>query len=255
LNISGLEPVATFEEDPGELKKDSDGPYLYRNAMEMPRAYLVDHAALVMHTGAYDWRDWRAMVYSETWNPRTTAMIRSDPGTVSRLPPDFLERFDVIVAFGEPGPGKVLKKRVAAAKKPLLECRAADTRWAVTKQCGEALKHAQTEHHPLPDPKREWNQAHLSLPDDAGGRWLILAETYSIYPGWKAEVDGYPVSLFTANGAATAISLPEGAQEVLLSYVPPGFKMGMAVSLTGLAVCVILLRHWIRRRRSERRRG
>ena len=71
--------------------------------------------------------------------------------------------------------------------------------------------------------------------------WLVLAETFAIYPGWSARVDGAPARLFIANGAATAIALGADASEVVFEYVPPGFRLGMATSLGGLLICMLVL--------------
>jgi uncharacterized membrane protein YfhO len=91
------------------------------------------------------------------------------------------------------------------------------------------------------DPPREWNGEHVRLPDGAGGRWLLLAETCSIYPGWKARVDGAPARIFVADAAATAIPLPEGAREVALAYVPPGLVPGLLATTGGVLLVVVLL--------------
>jgi hypothetical protein len=245
LDVPGFEFVGRYEEDRFELKEDSDGPYLYRNELELPRAYLVDHAALVTYTGPYVWRDWLAMVYNTSWNTGTTAMIRSDPVKLEAMKPEFFSRFDAAVVFGEEELGAELKGGIASAGVPLLEGRTLPNRWAVSRKCGEILEKAKTKYRRLPDPEPGWNEARLTLPEDAGGRWLILAETYSIYPGWTARVDGEVVPLFTANGAATAIPLPEGAREVYLGYVPPGYYAGLAISLAGLVCCLILLWRFI----------
>lgn len=64
--------------------------------------------------------------------------------------------------------------------------------------------------------------------------FLLLADTF--YPGWRAEVDGRPVTLYRANLSVRAIQLPRGQHVVRFTYEPPGFALGSRITLATLAV-------------------
>jgi hypothetical protein len=66
---------------------------------------------------------------------------------------------------------------------------------------------------------------------------LVLADAYS--PDWRATVDGRPATVFRANYALRAVWLPEGTHEVVFSYRPRSFQVGLAVS--GATLLFLLL--------------
>ncbi|MBW1741398.1 MAG: YfhO family protein [Deltaproteobacteria bacterium] len=69
-------------------------------------------------------------------------------------------------------------------------------------------------------------------------KFLFLSESY--YPGWKVYVDGVKGEIYRANYAFRGVPLAPGRHEVLFVYDPLSFKLGMALTLLGLAVCTAL---------------
>ena len=75
---------------------------------------------------------------------------------------------------------------------------------------------------------------HLEL--DVGAcdeSYLIITDSY--YPGWHATVDGRQAPIHRANHALRAVRIPQGAHRVRFEYRPPGFRVGLALSLLGWA--------------------
>jgi hypothetical protein len=66
--------------------------------------------------------------------------------------------------------------------------------------------------------------------------WLSVALVH--YPGWVADIDGQPVPIVRAYGAASAIPLPTGEHIVTLSYQPASFTLGAIISIA--SACLIL---------------
>jgi hypothetical protein len=76
---------------------------------------------------------------------------------------------------------------------------------------------------------------------------LVVREAFAA--GWKASVDGVPVTATRANGRHLAIALPAGAHAVRLDYEPPGLRVGLAIAG---AAALVVAGLWIRpRRRTE----
>ena len=71
----------------------------------------------------------------------------------------------------------------------------------------------------------------------AADGFLLLADTF--YPGWTAEVDGRPVTLYRANLSVRAVQLPRGPHVVRFTYEPPGFALGLRISLLALSLLLI----------------
>jgi hypothetical protein len=76
-----------------------------------------------------------------------------------------------------------------------------------------------------------------------GNGLLVLSEVH--YPGWRAWVDGQPVSLLVADHALRAVPVPAGEHLVELRFVPTLWTAGLAVSavsLVAFAIGLVVLR-------------
>jgi membrane protein YfhO len=73
---------------------------------------------------------------------------------------------------------------------------------------------------------------------------LVVRDTW--FPGWEARVDGRRAPILRANHAFRALALGPGTHAVELAYRPLSFRLGIALSLTGLALAAGI--HRARRR-------
>jgi hypothetical protein len=64
-------------------------------------------------------------------------------------------------------------------------------------------------------------------------RFLVLNEQHT--KDWRVTIDGQPAPLFRANYLVQGVVVEPGEHLVRFFYDPPAFKLGMAVSLVGLA--------------------
>ncbi len=90
--------------------------------------------------------------------------------------------------------------------------------------------------------------AHEILADVETDAPTLVTIAQSFYHPWRAFVDGQPVKLWRANYAFQALAVPAGKHTVRLVYVDEKFRLGLGISLAGLAVCGFL---WWRSPRSE----
>jgi hypothetical protein len=67
----------------------------------------------------------------------------------------------------------------------------------------------------------------------------MLSLAYPDYPGWEATLDGQPVPILRAYGALTAIEVPAGKHEVMLTYNPLSYRVGSVIS--GVTVVLVLI--------------
>jgi uncharacterized membrane protein YfhO len=69
---------------------------------------------------------------------------------------------------------------------------------------------------------------------DAPG-WLILLDSW--YPGWRAEIDGFPARLRRADYDFRAVGVRGGRSTVRFYYAPLSFRLGLALAaLASLAL-------------------
>jgi hypothetical protein len=73
---------------------------------------------------------------------------------------------------------------------------------------------------------------------------LVLGEPW--YPGWKASVNGSEARVEPVNGWMRGVRVPAGRSDVVLTFSPQSFRLGMAGSLAGL--CAIAILAWPRRK-------
>ena len=78
----------------------------------------------------------------------------------------------------------------------------------------------------------------VQLPPRASGR-LVLADAY--YPGWTAVVAGRPVRIQRYAGYMRAVSIPDGASEVVFEYRPGWLAPALVVNALALGITLGLL--------------
>ena len=99
---------------------------------------------------------------------------------------------------------------------------------------------------PLADPSTstvtvvETSSAHLEAQVQTTGNHLVVfSQIY--YPGWQATLDGQPVEVKRVNVVQQGVLVPPGNHVLELSFQPVSFWWGMAISVTGILVDLVLL--------------
>ena len=78
---------------------------------------------------------------------------------------------------------------------------------------------------------------------------LIVADTF--YPAWRATVDGIPAPILRANLMFRGLTLEPGQHQIVLTYDPPRWRLGAAVSLGTLAgLAAVIAATYTRKKRS-----
>ncbi|MGB8951809.1 MAG: YfhO family protein [Candidatus Aminicenantales bacterium] len=68
--------------------------------------------------------------------------------------------------------------------------------------------------------------------------WVVLSDSF--YPGWKASLDGSPVSIYRANYVYRAVFVPAGQHTVTFNYLPPLLGLGLVVGLLSMAAALVI---------------
>ena len=70
---------------------------------------------------------------------------------------------------------------------------------------------------------------------------VFLSDTYD--PGWKAMVDGKETKIFRANFTFRAVVVPRGSHQILFTYDPLSFRIGLWTSIVSvIIVCIVIIR-------------
>jgi hypothetical protein len=70
--------------------------------------------------------------------------------------------------------------------------------------------------------------------ETAGEGYLFVGDTF--YPGWRATLDGQDTPLLRADYLFRAVKVPTGKHTVRMVFDPLSWKIGVALSIAGLAV-------------------
>jgi hypothetical protein len=80
----------------------------------------------------------------------------------------------------------------------------------------------------------------------------LLVQSETLYPGWRAWVNGRPSALESANFLFRAVEVPDGRSRVDVVYDTQTFRFGYFVSLCGLSCVAMLAIGLLARRRTAR---
>jgi hypothetical protein len=69
---------------------------------------------------------------------------------------------------------------------------------------------------------------------------VVVADT--LYPGWKATIDGKPAPIFPADLMFRAVRVGAGTHRIDFEYRPRSFRYGLALLALGVAAVAVLLR-------------
>lgn len=76
-----------------------------------------------------------------------------------------------------------------------------------------------------------------------GPGFLVVADTWM--PGWSAEWNGRPATIYRGNRAQRVVVLPSaGSHRVVMTYTPPGLSLGRTITLAAIVAWVALLASW-----------
>ena len=89
----------------------------------------------------------------------------------------------------------------------------------------------------------KWSDHGLRIEVDAAATAMVTI-AQAAAPGWRAEVDGKPATLWRANHAFQAVEVPAGHSSVVLRYSERTWPAGIALTLASGVVCALLWCRW-----------
>lgn len=73
----------------------------------------------------------------------------------------------------------------------------------------------------------------------------LLASSVPASPGWEARGPDGPLRTLRVDGALVGVAVPGSVAKVTLTYLPPGWKLGLAVSVFSGLTLLMLLGGWL----------
>jgi hypothetical protein len=149
--------------------------------------------------------------------------------------PDVLPRaYFVTQAYPVKTEAEIIAKLTSPHFDPSYEVIIMDTEDFLT---SEKQSHQIKGHIPVTVSEQGPNRIVLSVDAPASG-FVVLTDT--LYPGWQAMIDGQPTSIWPANLAFRAVAVEAGKHKIVFNYHPRSFSMGLWLSITTLAIMVVV---------------
>jgi len=246
INISGFRFFREFPEcsicgESVDTDGGIDGPYLYLNEMYLPRAYIADNGVLVVGDEEAVKQTAYGLLLNDNFNPANTVVIMGEKGKIDNYDIEFLKRFDAIFLgqgsidqnsrfileqYVNSG-GILLPDLVNGVNSVSLE-----ELDAVLSSFGGDYSDVNEVDISLYTP----NKRVMDLKGDGG--FLVTADKYFWYEGWKARIDGEPMEILRANGMNSAIYLEGEQGELIVKYSPKSFRNGLIILLITLSLII-----------------
>lgn len=259
LNISGFELVQKFEEcgtypngiDICQPDK-SDGPYLYKNKLFLPRAYIVNNSILIVGEDDPTKQVMYALMLDESYDPSTTAIIKGK-NKIKDYNLESLKRFNTIILT----PGSIDQNSVSLLN--LYKKDGGRLIPDVTK--GEASINKEEIEDALKSDKifipkdkelsyPSVNKAIINLEEGYNG-FLVLSEKFSMFlPDWTAKINGQQKEILRANGVISAVYLEGETGNIVFEYKPGSFIIGAWISsVTLILITAYFIFVFVRKRK------
>jgi len=261
VNIPNFTLVNKFEECGKYLDgidicqpKKSDGPYLYKNDIFLPRAFFAQKSILVYGDAANS----RDIVYyimlNNKFDPSGAIAVSSD--SAGDLSTDFLKKFDmVLIAGGTLTPQLLENLRSLSKEKIILPDFTKEENTITEKSLNNALETLNSGiSKKIPSPRQFSYSSSDSIEIDTAGRegMLFLSELFSSFNGWKAFIDGKETKILRANNILTAIYVPGGSRRIVLKYEPKSFIRGRNISLFVLSAMLLIIFYRLFRQKNDK---
>ncbi len=221
-----------------------DGPHLYVNDNVLPRAYTIENAILV--TGELD--NVKNIVYGilvhPDFNPRTTAVIH-DPRSLSEMSQSALSAYKVVIpiTLSNNADFSILASMKESGVRILPDILEGENQ-IDTAELEDILREMNGNVTTIQEVDvSHYTPNNVEVGPVTTGNFLILAEKYSMFPGWwKASTESNDVNMLRANAVGTAIPVSEiYSDTVTFRYLPPPFVIGSILSLTGILIGIVLI--------------
>lgn len=185
------------------------GPYLYENKQFLPRAYIIKNALLISGKQEDQIPLINYIFNLEMFDPKSIVLISTEKG-VGDIDFSLLERFVGVLSTD-----KMVTQN---------EFRA----WLSIRDNLKEIKIK--EYTP--------NRIKIELANESG--FLVLSETFSLFPGWTAKLNGHKIDLLRANFIGTAVVLDNASGELEFTYFQKTLKIGLIISSITLLIIFYL---------------
>ena len=244
INVSGLsfarkfeECEICFEDKPSET--GIGGPYLYINEKYLPRAYIAKNGLLVLGNEQNTENLMYGLMLLDSFNPTDTVIVpKRDVEDY-----EFLKKFEGVFLTSDSVTDEMvpLLQRYARDGGKLFPNVFAGEQDVSTQAIEGFLKGFDKGYGDVDEAQIvAYSPNQRIIQTDSDG-FLVLAEKFYLFEGWKAYGDGGRMPIMRANGVNSAVVL-DGSPKIDVRYKPKSFGIGATIS--GLTLLIVLFTLW-----------
>ncbi|MFH1317246.1 MAG: hypothetical protein ABII01_07030 [Candidatus Woesearchaeota archaeon] len=247
LNISGFELVKKAS-DCDECKSDEPninkgwGPYVYENKEVVPRAFLTEHAILLFGDKENIDKIMPRLLVGEEFNPRKTVLITKESDNKKLIENDLKKISGMIIAKSTLEESEINILREFHDKGGIVVPDIFNDENQITNEGIKKIFETDLDPVAIEDSDvitHDFDHKEIRL-NDGEGKFLVLSEKYSIFPGWKATVNGKEKELLNADSMITAIFIDEPG-DAIFSYMPQSYKTGRLITIITIILIIGVL--------------
>jgi len=247
LNVSGFKFINKFKEcetcwpEHEKIQKIA-GPYLYENEEFVSNAYITKNAILVVGEKNAAKQTMYAIMLNPEFKPHNMVIILGNEIEINSYNNDFLNKFkSIILTQGSVNQNSVSKLTEYVNNGGNLLPNLIKGEDSISeKRINDMLLSLEDETYKIEDKDitaKDFDHKDILLDGKSSG-FLVISETYSLFPGWNVKVGNNEAELLRANGVVTAVYISEDTKNVNFWYMPKSFIDGAIISILSLIMII-----------------
>ncbi|MFH1052967.1 MAG: hypothetical protein V1740_00985 [Candidatus Woesearchaeota archaeon] len=248
LNVSGFELVKKASDC--EICKSEEpninkgwGPYVYENKNAIPRAFLTEHAILLFGEKMNIDNVMPRLLLGDEFNPIRTVIITKETDNKKIIENDLKHISGVILAKSTLDDSEIRVLREFYDNGGLIIPDIFNDENQLTNEGIKRIFETESEPVVIEDEDiitHDFDHKEIRLNKESKGKFLVISEKYSIFPGWKATIDGKEKEILNADSMITAVYIDE-AEDVMFSYMPQSYKTGRLITIITIILIIGVL--------------
>ena len=257
LNITGFKYLDEFKPckicfPQLELLQKIWGPYLYENGLFLPKVYIVNNSILVVGEKDAAKQAMYAIMLNENFNPANTAIILGKTKIDDYGLEEMKQYNAIFLTRGSIDQTSIYKLRSYSEAGGIILPNVVENKNDVTRdEIDNILSTFKSKPILIEDKNvimHNFDDREVITKYSKNG-FLVYSETFSLYSGWAAKVNGKTEEILRANGVVSAVAVDPNTNNVTFKYKPQPYVVGSLITIfTILALCAYFVVSVIKKR-------
>lgn len=240
FTVSNITLIDKFEECLECRSKKIGGPYLYKNELFLPRAYLVDNAILIAGNNIEDTA--YSFILHPNFDPSNTIIVMKE-GNINKYSFEYIKKFNVLILTQDSideNTNLATLKRYSDSGGIIMPNILENQQSVSSEEINSVLRELKGDYSAIKKMNTTYyspNRVELNLDGKTG--FLVISEKYYLFPNdWTAKINGKEKEILRANGVISAVYLEGEKGNIVFEYKSKSFITGSWISLITLLLII-----------------